>query len=120
MAYDWCVKCAAYHGDRHSPIFEVWDTDGAELPDFEPYIVEVYATHAEDAAEKWAEREDWNSAEYSIVKGDSSPTIAVREKGTETIVFYIVTGESVPNYMAEETTVPLATAVSQTADKPRS
>ena len=103
MAYDWCVKCGAYHAaDKHSLIFEVWNTDGAEQPNFEPAIVEVYATDAEDAAEKWAEREDWNSAEYSIVKGDSSPTVAVREKGKELIVFYVLTGESVPRYMAEE------------------
>ena len=103
MAYDWCVKCRAYHAaDKHSLIFEVWDTDGAELPDFEPDIVEVYATDAEDAAEKWAEADDLNSAEYNIVSGDSSPTVAVREKGKELIVFYILTGESVPQYMAEE------------------
>lgn len=53
------------------------------------------------AAEEWAEREDWMSAEYQIVGGQDAPIVYVRSPDG-TVTRFRVTGESVPVYQAVE------------------
>jgi len=53
---------------------------------------------AEDAAETWAQREDSESADYWIVKGEGTTVIVRSPDGTEQS-FY-VTGEQAINYYA--------------------
>lgn len=83
--------------------FEVWcpEEDDGEI---ESHRRKIEAMDAEDAAEQWAEQEDWYSAEYAIVSGRSTPVVAVRAPdGTETR--YRVRGEAVPAYYADEVEV---------------
>lgn len=102
-SWEYCQKCVQYHApNNHLPLFQVWDTDGAGLKDFKPDIGEFRAVDAQAAAEKWAGDDDQTSAEYRIVRGDYSPTLAVRKidwpEGK--VVLYSVIGESVPQYTA--------------------
>lgn len=60
---------------------------------------EIQAYDHESAAKGWAEREDWWSAEYSIVSGRETPTVCVAE-GEEPEQQFIVSGESVPQHYA--------------------
>lgn len=76
--------------------FLVWCPDmGSERED--ACVIEAH--DAESAAEKWAEEEDWNSAEYSIVSGHETPIVCVAE-GDEPEQEFIVRGESVTYYYA--------------------
>ncbi len=76
-------------------IWSVWCPDyGADSDDAKT----VTAGSAQEAAEQWAERSDYDSADYSIVKG-MDVTVHVNAPGCGTRRF-IVTGESVPVYTA--------------------
>lgn len=59
-----------------------------------------------DAAKKWAERDDYESAEFSIVKGNM---VVVRVEDAETgeVTRFEITGAAIPIYYATE--VPNAT-----------
>jgi hypothetical protein len=80
--------------------FRVWrpeDDDG----EFEPAKRKIEAVDAEAAAEEWARREDWDSAEYAIVGQRARPVVVVQAPdGTETR--WRVRGEEVPTYYAEQ------------------
>jgi hypothetical protein len=55
----------------------------------------------EEAAEAWAQRDDWNSAEYSIGSGRESPEVLVAPvDGSAEPVRCRVEGEAVPHYTA--------------------
>ncbi|WP_368928398.1 hypothetical protein [Mixta calida] len=76
--------------------FLVWCPDmGAERDD----ACEIEAYDAESAAKKWAEEEDCNSAEYTIVSGRETPVVCVAE-GEGPAQEFSVSGEAVPTYYA--------------------
>lgn len=76
--------------------FLVWCPEmGSERED----APEIEANDAKSAAEAWAEKEDWYSAEYSIVSGRETPVVCVAEEGRPERQF-MVRGESVPYYYA--------------------
>lgn len=76
--------------------FLVWCPDmGAERED----ACEIEAYDAASAAEEWAEDEDRNSAEYSIVGGRETPVVCVAE-GDGPEQEFRVSGEAVPAYYA--------------------
>lgn len=61
------------------------------------------AADAEEAAEKAAEEDDSNSAEYSILKHYDAQYVAwVKAAAGEKPKRFKVTGEAVPQYHAEE------------------
>jgi hypothetical protein len=63
--------------------------------------VSMDACNAYDAAEKWADRSDRQSADYAITRGDSVEVI-VRFLSTGSQRTFRVHGESVPVYTATE------------------
>ena len=76
--------------------FLVWCPDmGSERED----ACEIEAIDAESAAQDWAEGEDCNSAEYSIVSGRQTPVVYVAELNKPAQMF-VVSGEAVPAYYA--------------------
>lgn len=83
--------------DRAS-IFLVWSDDETDDD-----AREVRAADAEEAAEDYAEWDDMNSAEYTILKG-SEVTVNVCPKGGGETVRFVVSGEAVPQYTAREAT----------------
>ena len=92
----WCNECRTFHirEGYHFPKFEVLeDQNGDEW-------ITLRAVDAEHAAEIWAEDEDDNSAEYSIVSGKYEPVVFVRDQDG-VVTKFKVTGESVPRYNAE-------------------
>lgn len=95
-----CSTCDGWiYGDAYHccpPKWLVWSADSGEDD-----AREIYATDESDAAEKWAEREDLNSAEYSIVRGNSV-TVCVRGTVAGAVTRFDVSGESVPSYSARE------------------
>lgn len=101
-------KCGEYvflpggSGHKCPPVFFVWndtygpDDDGAR----------VHAHDHESAAEKWAEHDDFDSAEYSIV-GGSPATVRVRpETNAADEKWFKVRGEAEPQYYADEIDKP--------------
>lgn len=79
--------------------FLVWCPDmGSERED--ACVIEAH--DAESAAQEWAEEEDCNSAEYSIVSGREEPTVCVAE-GDGPEQQFRVSGEAVPHYYATAT-----------------
>ena len=101
--FDWCKKCSVFGllgTHRCPPRWDVLDLDNT-AGDWDESVI-VYAHDAREAAEKWAERDDSDSAEYSIVRGNAA-TVRVRpeaDKGEG--ILLIVSGESVPSYHAGE------------------
>jgi hypothetical protein len=92
-----CKICKEYtysDGHRCGPSFLVWPSDQNED---DPMT--VYAYGFEQAAEKWADVYDCESAEYSIAQG--SP-IEVFVRQGETLKKFAVTGESQPVYYATQ------------------
>lgn len=76
--------------------FFVWCPEqGSERDD----ACEIEAHDAESAAEKWAEEDDADSAEYMIFRGSEKPTVCVAE-GDGPEQRFIVRGESLPCYYA--------------------
>lgn len=94
-----CKKCGEWcmYEDSHNcpPIFEVQHLGYHCDDEWE----EIRAIDEKEAAEKWAEKDDIDSAEYSIVSG-SPAEVNVRKKGETTYTSYTVTGEGVPTYYA--------------------
>lgn len=77
-------------------IFEVWPRDldsshGRTVTD---------AADSEDAAQKFGQREDYETAEYSIVSG-TAIQVSVREIDSYLIEHFIVTGEIEHRYSAQ-------------------
>jgi len=60
----------------------------------------IDAEHPQAACEKWAEVDDWKSAEFSIARGNAAE-LMVCELGSSLPPFrYSVVGEAVPSYRA--------------------
>lgn len=97
-----CPKCGDY-GDLHfhkcPPFFEVQRID--ENPANAEWETRVYAHDEEEAAEKWAEDDDNNSAEYSIAQG-TPEKVRVRRLGETAFRVFEVSGEYIPSYSASE------------------
>ena len=101
--YERCTTCGEYgFTDTHTcdPQWLVLDLDNSDRGWDEAAV--IYAADADSAAEKWAYREDRDSAEYSIVRGQPA-TVRVRPVGPVEVasVLLIVSGEAVPTYHAE-------------------
>lgn len=76
--------------------FKVWcPADGDSVEDART----ITAFDAKEAAEFWAERDDAESAEYSIVSGRTMPVVVV-EAADGTRSQWRVAGEAVPAYSA--------------------
>jgi len=109
MSWDLCRKCGRYEpsASHHCP--PAWKLWRPEHGGTEEDAITVYGYSAEAAVEAWAERDDRDSADYSIVGGNNA-TVHVRFVGdqdraralcfpTEEMVLEVV-GESVPSYTA--------------------
>ena len=93
---DWCGDCREYHArGRHLDLYEVWREENNR----EDRSL-VRARCAVVAAEAWAELDDVDSAEYAIVSG--TPEIVNVALPGEDPIRVKVSGESVPEYTAEE------------------
>ncbi len=94
-----CKICSNHYFERQThkcpPIYEVCCPEMYSEDEWEC----VREHDAEEAAKKWAEEDDWNTAEYTIVGGEEVE-VWVRLKGKEKILKFVVTGESLPNYYA--------------------
>lgn len=77
------------------PTFQVWSEDDPTS------VSQIKSFDAEEAAEDWARAEDCVSAEYAIVAGREEPTVVVQD-ADNVIRRFVVSGESVPHYMARE------------------
>lgn len=103
MAFTKCPICQEWDVGQHrcKPAFLVWcEEQGATEDDAET----IHAHDAEDAAEKWADRDDRSSAEYLIVAQKWEPTVTVKDQRDGEMKRFIVTGEAVPSYSATEVT----------------
>lgn len=60
----------------------------------------IMADYPEQAACKWAEKDDAWSADYAIVGGDIARVLVAPEDGSSEPKFLEVYGESVPSYFA--------------------
>ena len=76
-------------------IFEVWPNGGSP----EDGMTILNAVDAEDAAEKYGERADYESAGYSIV-GGSPEIVSVRAIDSDEVEVFTVSGEVVNTYSA--------------------
>jgi hypothetical protein len=77
--------------------YVVWRPDYGQTRE-DGRILEAHSPAA--ACEQWAQREDANSSDYLIVRGNSAELI-VAELGSSLPPFrYSVSGESVPSYRA--------------------
>ena len=94
----WCNECRCYHEPGcHDPMWLVWCDDyGGSVHDAR----KLRASTPEEAAEKWAEYEDAQSADYLIV-GGSDAIVSVTSDSRYEETRFIVTGESVPEYHAK-------------------
>ena len=99
---EWCTACGGFlwSGKRHMcpPAWDVWcpERDG-ERGDASP----THAYNAREAAQKWAERDDRDSCDYTIVGGDVVIVHVAAVSGDD-VRRFTVSGESVPQYHAEE------------------
>lgn len=79
--------------------YRVWcPEDGEHQEDGRVIDTAVNAAHA---AEEWAERDDYESAEYRCV-GGKDLIVKVREEPDGPILVFSVTAESLPSYYAAE------------------
>lgn len=101
--FERCPTCQEYawiKTHRCKPVWLVFSTDNHEDWD---EADRVYATDAQQAAEKWAEDDDCNSAEYSIVAGTNAAVQVRRlDEPDADPVWWVVSGTSVPTYDAAE------------------
>lgn len=81
--------------DRHGARYKVWSPDHGSVEDD---ATEIEAADAEDAAKEWAERDDCNSADYLIVRGNDALVHVRAPDGS--LHRFMVSGESVPVYRA--------------------
>jgi hypothetical protein len=100
-----CETCGKYifkglsgrhEGHRCPPFFYVWNPDHSDGNDTR----KTFASDAEDAVEEWAERDDADSAEYSIVGGEDAE-VCVKD-GAGNVTRWRVSGESMPSYSATQ------------------
>ncbi len=92
------------HAWRHNKkVFLVWQPEAGETLES---ARRVRAADEEEAAEDWAESYD-SDGDYTIV-GGSDATVLVREESDASALphRFIVSGESVPEYMAREAPLP--------------
>ena len=104
MGFDRCSRCGDFHWSDNAcqPAWSVWCPEhlGHEGPEDGK---RVHAVGPEYAAEKWAERQDSESLEYSIVGGESVVVHVVPYGEPEAQPkTYMVSGEPVPTYSARE------------------
>lgn len=99
--YTWCSECrAAHYAGLHRPQWRVFEREyHTDEEGFDGWVCR--AVDAEDAAERYAEHADSDSAEYAIVGGRHEPIVDVYSLPTnEHVGTYRLTGEVVPNYIA--------------------
>jgi predicted amidohydrolase YtcJ len=85
-------------------MYRVWCLDDCES---EADARNVRAFAGEEAAEKWAYVNDYESADYRIVGGGDA-TVMVRDVESGVLTAYRVTGESQAVYYARKIDVPEA------------
>ena len=97
MAYVKCLKCGEYHfdTDRCKLLFEY------QIEKFGDEWLEVRAWSFEEAAEVACEKDDNDSAEYTIVRDGGLSEILIRDEAG-TIKKFSIVAESVPTYTATE------------------
>jgi hypothetical protein len=104
MSFRQCLDCGEYlYTNYHkcSPAWLVWQLDDPERFD----VRTVYGIDAQEAAEKWADRED-SLGDYWIVQGGNPIVCVQRADDDEAPIEYLaVEGESVPQYHAAEMTL---------------
>ena len=102
MTYASCPKCHNFDPvNAHTcpPAWHVWQPDqGSTREDART----VYAYSRDTAVERWAERDDAESADYCIIRGTEATVLIARADGPEkdVVATYTVSGESVPEYTA--------------------
>jgi hypothetical protein len=104
MTDEHCETCgkwdfSKYH--RCDPIWLVAIVEGEEQPADGDYI-RIRAADAQEAAEKGAEEDDCNSAEYNVLRGNGDYVAWVKTVVDAEPKRFKVTGEAVPQYYAEE------------------
>lgn len=101
--YERCSTCGEYGwGRTHKcpPRFRVWRPEHGE--DFADAGL-LYARDHEEAAERWAEKSDSDSAEYDIVGGEPAKVYVVEADGDEEhALLFHVEGEAQPVYHARQ------------------
>lgn len=94
--------------------WKVWNPEHGDFEDAR----EIEARYPEDAAEDWAQRDDCESADYSIANGNEA-TVHVSHAagdGTELLTF-AVRGEPCVNYYSRKiTNAPIAKAATKAKD----
>ncbi len=83
------------------PVWLVAIFEGDEQPADDDYS-EVRTSDTEEAAEKAAEEDDSDSAEYSVLQGHGDYVAWVKAAADAKPKRFKVTGEAVPEYHAEE------------------
>lgn len=104
MTAERCPKCAEWVFSKYhkcKPVWLVAIVEGEEQPADDDYC-EVRASDEAEAAEKGAEEDDSNSAEYSVLKGHGDYAAWVKAAADAKPKRFKVTGEAVPQYHAEE------------------
>lgn len=100
-----CPTCNEWAPSKYHKCKPLWlaaIVEGEEQPRDDDYS-EVRASSEEEAAEKAAEEDDSNSAEYSILKHYDAQYVAwVKAATGAKPKRFKVTGETVPQYHAEE------------------
>ena len=82
---------------NHRTAYLVWCPDrGSEKEDG----MRVLAFSPESAATKWAERDDADSADYLIVRGNDATVLVAEDREDAPEHRFIVSGESSPVYRA--------------------
>jgi len=102
MSDNWCKICGEYtYGASHKcpPSWVVWCPDCHEE---EEDGRKVFASDPGEAAEKWAEENDRDSAEYLIVGGSPATVLVKRFGSDDPPTRWMVSGEAVPTYSATE------------------
>ena len=104
MTAERCLTCGEWIFSKYhkcDPIWLVAIVEGEEQPADDDYC-EVRAADEEEAAEKGAEEDDSNSAEYSVLKGWGAYVAWVKAAADAKPKRFKITGEAVPQYHAEE------------------
>ncbi len=84
---------------KSGDVFLVWRPENGETIED---AREVEANDAETAAEDWAEWDDCNSADYTIVNGsESTVCVRLRDDVSAPVETFVVSGEAVPQYTAK-------------------
>lgn len=101
MSDSWCKTCGDFmlNPKTHvcDPAFLVWYPEYGQTE--EDGARKVYAADHEQAAERWAERNDADTCDYAIV-GGSEVVLHVKKAGEDEVKKFTVTGRSEPVYDA--------------------